>query len=761
MSESRRTWQSNWAKCCLCQTDKGEGLTSPLRNPARRVEDGYSLLGRNIPLFCEANALPIKLDPRRLDEGNGIEATLRENQAQYHASCKIQFSNSKLHRAEKRSSPAESGDNSSCSKIPRRLSSDSKAIECFICERKGNLEDLREAMTMKLNKRVNECARILNEGKLLAKLSSGDVVAQDLKYHSACLVGLYNKERAHLHAEQQKQAASVEPGKAEAYPIAFSELVTYIIETKSASESSAPPVFRLADMCTLYRQRLEQLGIDNPDVHSTRLKDQLLHDIPDLQAENHGRDVLLAFNKDVGSILANASKYGEAVHLAKAAGLIRREMLKHKAQWNGTSPDGCLEDAVPPSLLQFVCMIEHGADIKSQLQHGASKSDLAMAQLLQYNCFAKYKTGSQVHRHSKDRETPFAVYIGMSIFAKIRKKQLIDMLHENSHSITYDRILEISAQMGEAVLAKYVEDGVVCPPVMRKHVFTTSAESMIIKTNDTDVVVIAVHTLPRLQMQGLESLWIAFGQGSNARWIPVHEVVSAIGPDKASGMLYFHAFTGCDVVSSFHGKGKKSAWLTWDVCGEVLETFAKLSNCHKEVSDDDLQKLERFVVLMYDRSSGSSGVDEARLDLFARKQRSFDAIPPTYAALKEHAKRAAYQAGIIWSQATVSNPEVPSPADWGWIQKENTWQICLDCTSAYCCKLSGTDQVFLQERLQPEMQMLSFRACLYSPVQLYLPTVITTVNSLNWRSLQVNIDLRTFIRSICAISAETTITVLS
>ena len=141
--------------------------------------------------------------------------------------------------------------------------------------------------------------------------------------------------------------------------------------------------------------------------------------------------------------------------------MIRREMLQHKSQWNGTFHDGCLEDAVPSSLLQFICMIEHGADIKSQLQHGASKSDLAMAQLLQYNCFAKYKAGSHVHRHSKDRETPFVVYMGMSVFAKTRKRQLIDMLHDNGLSITYDRVLEISAQLGEAVVAQYVDDGVV------------------------------------------------------------------------------------------------------------------------------------------------------------------------------------------------------------------------------------------------------------------------------------------------------------
>jgi len=60
------------------------------------------------------------------------------------------------------------------------------------------------------------------------------------------------------------------------------------------------------------------------------------------------------------------------------------------------------------------------------------------------------------------------------------------------------------------------------------------------------------------------------------------------------------------VVTGFRGKGKKSAWQTWTVCEDVTETFKKLSNCPQEVSDDDLQKLENFVVLMYDRSRTAS-----------------------------------------------------------------------------------------------------------------------------------------------------------
>ncbi|XP_033643377.1 uncharacterized protein LOC117303320 [Asterias rubens] len=130
-------------------------------------------------------------------------------------------------------------------------------------------------------------------------------------------------------------------------------------------------------------------------VNSTRLKDKLLAEIPELETYRKGRDVLLAFHKDVGSILSQASDFNEAILLAKAATILRRQMLDHKSKFDGTFHETCIEESMPPTLLQFVAMIEYGADIKSQLRFGASKTDLAMAQLLQYNCYARYITGTQ------------------------------------------------------------------------------------------------------------------------------------------------------------------------------------------------------------------------------------------------------------------------------------------------------------------------------------------------------------------------------
>ena len=135
-----------------------------------------------------------------------------------------------------------------------------------------------------------------------------------------------------------------------------------------------------------------------------------MSEVPELEAHKQGKDVLLTFQKDVSFVLSDASDYySEAIILGKAANILQRHMLNHKSKFCGTYHEGCIQQAIPPTLLQFVAMLEHGADIESQLRFGASKTDVAIAQLLQYNSHAKYKEGAPTHRHSKDRERPLSL----------------------------------------------------------------------------------------------------------------------------------------------------------------------------------------------------------------------------------------------------------------------------------------------------------------------------------------------------------------
>ena len=48
-----------------------------------------------------------------------------------------------------------------------------------------------------------------------------------------------------------------------------------------------------------------------------------------------------------------------------------------------------------------------------------------------------------------------------------RKKHLVELLHDHGLSISYDRVLEVSAQLGDAAVGKYRAEGVVCPNILR------------------------------------------------------------------------------------------------------------------------------------------------------------------------------------------------------------------------------------------------------------------------------------------------------
>ena len=83
--------------------------------------------------------------------------------------------------------------------------------------------------------------------------------------------------------------------------------------------------------------------------------------------------------------------------------------------------------------------------------------------------------------------------------------------------------------------------------------------------------------------------------------------------------------------------------------------------------------IERFVVLLYDKMSTVVEVNLARKDLFSKKSRSLENIPPTRTALEQHTMHAVFQPDFIWSQELVKQRVIPSPSAWGW-ESDNSWK---------------------------------------------------------------------------------------
>lgn len=239
---------------------------------------------------------------------------------------------------------------------------------------------------------------------------------------------------------------------------------------------------------------------------------------------------------------------------------------------------------------------------------------------------------------------------------------------------------EVVTRKGEKVLCNNARDLSTLSPCNHEEADTRLAlhvadsarrfSKVLIRTVDTDVVVISTALFPELF---LTELWVAFGVGKHLRYLPIHDISRSLGADRSKALLVFHALTGCDQTSAFASKGKKTAWETWCNFGDITQVFKRMSECPPQAAVvDAIPLLERFVILMYDRTSTCTTVNEARKDLFSRKGRSNESIPPTSDALLHHVKRSVYQAGHIWGKSLVASHELPCPSEWDW--KRNSSQ---------------------------------------------------------------------------------------
>ena len=155
-----------------------------------------------------------------------------------------------------------------------------------------------------------------------------------------------------------------------------------------------------------------------------------------------------------------------------------------------------------------------------------------------------------------------------------------------------------------------------------------------IRTVDTDLLVLAVASFDKIKP---DELWVILGIGSHFRNIAIHELMAKMDSRYCNSLPIFHAFTGCGTVS-FSGRGKKTVWATWRAFLEVTNAFIELEREPSAVSEESMSRLERFVVLMYDNTSDTMEINEARKQLFAHKGRTLRDIRPTQAAVKQYIK---------------------------------------------------------------------------------------------------------------------------
>ncbi len=105
-----------------------------------------------------------------------------------------------------------------------------------------------------------------------------------------------------------------------------------------------------------------------------------------------------------------------------------------------------------------------------------------------------------------------------------------------------------------------------------------------------------------------------------------------LGKQKCVALPFYHSFTGCDTTLQFFGKAKKSTWEAWKSYSSITHVFQAVRiNPFKKLmaTSPEFVDLERFTCVIYDKTTSISQVNDLRQELFSRKPRLIETIPPT------------------------------------------------------------------------------------------------------------------------------------
>ena len=326
----------NWDLCIICQCTAREALRCPMKSHSF---DSNFLT--NVTHFKDLNSLPVEL---KFNTDTTTTDVLIKNNAKWHQSCHLKFSSSKLKKAEKRKHPPFDGHESPHLKSnKRRKVVESDENRCLLCGEGNKLSVLHGLSTIEADRNLRRIVTDLQDFEPLAKMSRGDLIAIDGKYHMKCLTNLRHKHRS--HQRKKKSAKTLEAEEEEKFneARAFVELAEYI----ENSVENGTLLFPLPELHSLFKNRVSDLGYPK-SVNQFRFKNSILDHFQEAKEQNDGKQTGLIFGNGLRKIVKEALQEhdfsDDAAVLAKAAEIVRRDLFSHKGfSFSGTFPVGCQE----------------------------------------------------------------------------------------------------------------------------------------------------------------------------------------------------------------------------------------------------------------------------------------------------------------------------------------------------------------------------------------------------------------------------------
>ena len=120
------------------------------------------------------------------------------------------------------------------------------------------------------------------------------------------------------------------------------------------------PFVKLSKESRFYCQYLEQLDAIFMTVNATRLKENILKLNSNLEANFHKKEIYILYKDNLAAALEYSrdnSGVSDAMHLSKAAKIVRDEIVQSKLEFTGLFFRNCKVESVSRTLLSLMHMI--------------------------------------------------------------------------------------------------------------------------------------------------------------------------------------------------------------------------------------------------------------------------------------------------------------------------------------------------------------------------------------------------------------------
>ena len=154
-----------------------------------------------------------------------------------------------------------------------------------------------------------------------------------------------------------------------------------------------------------------------------------------------------------------------------------------------------------------------------------------------------------------------------------------------------------------------------CMILHAAHASRTGSTVVVIVSEDTDVLLLSFA----LNMDISAAIYQKCCTSTHTRYVDVSKVATTWSPDVCKGLLVMHAFTGCDTISAFAGKGKVGELKLLQKSATTQEMFQALGETW-DVQPEMYKSFEKFTALLYGCRDENLDINDLRYAMFCTKK---------------------------------------------------------------------------------------------------------------------------------------------